>query len=166
MRNRREFLTGASSVAVTLAALGWARPARAAACPICKTTSLLLPLSGTFFHPRDPCVQAGENVALAGDVHVVTKVGQGFVVDLHLNMAGVDGTGQTSGSLYIGTGSNKFIGIQFPSEPCAPNPIRANFTLETTNGCASVPLPLTAQLCFAADGTLLPESTIVVGGVG
>ena len=162
MRNLRIWLL----IAVPLIAFAWTTPAWAPRCPGCTVTSLLLPLEGIVSTPGDPCVPTGEDVTLAGEVHVVTQARPNFVAMIHLNMAGVDGTGQTSGSLYIGTGSNKFIGIQFPSEPCAPNPIRANFTLETTNGCASVPLPLTAQLCFAADGTLLPESTIVVGGVG
>ena len=74
MHNRRNFLAATGSVGVAIAALGWTRPAWAL-CTGCKTTSLLLPLSGAIFFPPNPCVAAGENVALAGDVHVVTKVG-------------------------------------------------------------------------------------------
>jgi hypothetical protein len=110
--------------------------------------------------PGDPCVPAGEDVSLVGKVHVVTKAGPSVIAEIHLNMAGVDGVGQTSGSRYIGTGSNKF--VNFPSGPIVP--VEANFTLETTNGCASVPLPLTFELVFGSDGTLLPQSTVSVGG--
>jgi hypothetical protein len=94
---------------------------------------------------------------------VVTKAGPSIIAEVHLNMAGVDGVGQTSGSAYIGTGSNKFVNL--PPDPCIS--VQANFTLETTNGCASVPLPVTAGLCFAPDGTLQPppQSTVSVGGV-
>jgi hypothetical protein len=125
---------------------------------------LLLPLQDTTFIPPNPCVAAGENVSLAGNVHVVTSVGPNFVTDVHLNMAGVDGLGQTSASTYIGTGSNKFVDEQWPPSPVTPNPLVAVFTLETTNGCASVPLPLTFDLLLGSDGTLLPQSTVSVGG--
>jgi hypothetical protein len=74
--------------------------------------------------------------------------------------ASVLGTGQTSGNLYIVTGSTKFIGLQFPPGPVVP--VVANFMLETTNGCASVPLPLSFGLSFASDGTLLPESSVSI----
>jgi hypothetical protein len=95
---------------------------------------------------------------------VVTKVGLNFVTDIHLNMAGVDGVGQTSGSLYIGTGSNKLVDVIVQPQP-PPNRVQASFTLETTNGCASVPLLLTFELVFGTDGALLPQSTVSVGGV-
>jgi hypothetical protein len=164
MRNRRDFLTGAGSVAIALAAVGWTRPAWPQACSICKTTSLLLPLSGALFLPPNPCVPAGENVSIAGDVHVVTKVRSNQLFDAYLNMAGVDGMGQTSGSLYIGTGSNKFIGVQWPPDPITPATIVAIFSLEATNGCASVGLPVTFHLLFGSDGALLVDSTMSVGG--
>jgi hypothetical protein len=94
----------------------------------------------------------------------VTKVGSNQLFDAYLNMAGVDGVGQTSGSLYIGTGSNKFIGVQYPPIPITPATIVAIFNLEATNGCASAGLPVTFQLRFGSDGTLLAESTVSVGG--
>jgi hypothetical protein len=156
MHNRRDFLMVAGSAGASLAMLGWPRPVRANACSICQTTSLLLPLSGALFLPPSPCVPAGENVSIIGDVHAVTKVSSDWSFDLYLNMAGVDGVGQLSGSRYIGTGSNKFIGL------LPPNPCNAAFTLETTNGCASVPLPVTFQPVFASDGTLLPASTVTL----
>jgi hypothetical protein len=164
MHNRRNFLAAAGSVGVAIAALGWTRPAWALLCPGCKTTSILLPLAGAIFFPPNPCVPAGENVALAGDVHVVTKVGPNFLTNVHLNMAGVQGTGQTSGGLYIGTGSQKFVGVQFPFAPAAPVPLQAIFTLEATNGCASLPFVVTFTAAFSSDGTLLSESTASLGG--
>jgi hypothetical protein len=162
MPNLRNRLSVAGAIAVSLVAFGWTTPAWAPTCGSCTTTSALLPLQGVFHTPPEPCVPAGEDVSLAGEVHVVTKAGPGVIAEIHLNMAGVDGVGQTSGSMYIGTGSNKFVNI--PPQPCIS--VQANFTLETTNGCASVPLPVTAGLCFAGDGTLLPQSSSVsIGGV-
>jgi hypothetical protein len=122
-------------------------------------------LSGTFFYPPIP-IFPGENVSLAGDVHVVTHVGPNFIADIHLNMAGVDGIGQTTGDMYIGTGSNKVLAVQLVPNGVPPRPVRANFTLETTNGLASVPLPLTFELMLGSDGTLLPSpsSTVSIGG--
>src|SRR5882724_10969795 len=125
-----------------VAAFGWTRPAWAPGCPSCRTTSLLVRLSGTIFIPPDPCVASGEKVSLIGDVHAVTIVGSNRLFDLYLNMAGVDGVGQVSGSRYVGTGSNKFLSIQWPPGSVSPDPIVALFALEKTNGCASVPLPV------------------------
>ena len=104
-------------------------------------------------------------MALAGGVHVATKVGLNFLTDVYLNMAGVQGTGQTSGGLYIGTGSQKFVGVQWPPVPIFPGgTIFATFTLEPTNGCASLPFFVTFTAAFSSDGTLLPESTVSLGG--
>jgi len=162
MAHRQNWLSVAGLAAVALIAFGWTTPAWAPTCWSCTTTSALLPLQGIFHVPPDPCVPAGENVPLAGEVHVVTKAGPGVISQIHLNMAGVDGVGQTSGSMYIGTGSVNLVNV--PPEPCITVP--ANFTVETTNGCASVPLPATAELCYATDGTLLPQSSSVsIGGV-
>jgi hypothetical protein len=165
MRHRQHWLRRGGVLAVVVLAFGWVSPAWAPVCPGCKTTSLLLPLSGTFFFPPRP-VFPGENVSLAGDVHVVTHVGPNFVADIYLNMVGVDGIGQTTGDMYIGTGSNKVLAVQLVPNGVPPRPIRVNFTLETTNGLASVPLPLTFQLMLGSDGTLLPSpsSSVSVGG--
>lgn len=160
MNDRRSFLLTTGATAMTLARFGGTSPVLAATAAAFKTTSLLLPLSDVFFEPPNPCVAAGENVPLAGNVHVVTTFPpEPFLrtVNIYLNMAGVQGTGQTSGSLYIGTGSNKLIGVAYP-----PEPFLANFALEPTDGCASVTLPLSFNLVFASDGTLLPESSVSV----
>jgi hypothetical protein len=125
----------------------------------------LLPFAGAIFYPPSPIIPAGENVVLAGDVHVVTKVGPNFVADVYLNMAGVMGMGETSRDPYIGTGSQKFVGVQYPPGPVYPPvPIFATFTLEPTNGSASIPFVGTLTAAFGSDGTLLPESTVVLGG--
>jgi hypothetical protein len=150
-----------------LLAFGWVSPAWAPLCPsgCMRTTSLLLPLIGTGSVPPNPCVGAvGESVSLAGDVHVVTKVGLNFVTDVHLNMAGVNGVGQITGNMYIGTGSNRLLGVQLIPNQLPPDPVRAIFTLEPTDGCASVPLSLTFELVPGSDGTLLPSpsSTVAV----
>jgi hypothetical protein len=167
MNDRRAFLLTAGSAAMTLATLGWKSPVLAqTASPVLvrKTTSLLLPLTGVFFYPPDPCIANGESVALTGDMHVVTHVYPAepvlvpptpIRVNIHLNTAGAQGTGQ-SGTLYLVTGSPKFIGVAWPPQP----DLQANFALEPTDGCASVPLPLNFELVFASDGTLLPQSSV------
>ena len=70
--------------------------------------------------------------------------------NLHLNMAGVSGASRTSRDLYIGIGTSKQVGIAVPP---GPNAFTATFTLEPTNNCASVPLPLRFTLNFNSDGT-------------
>ena len=92
---------------------------------------------------------SGEYVSLGGEVHVVTLVRQGMVTDIHLNLAGVQGIGQTTGNLYIGTGSQKFSQVAGPI-PLGDMPVPALFTLEHTDGCASDQLPLTAHLAFGS----------------
>lgn len=133
-------------------------------CPACVLSNTQLALAGSFRFPPDPCLTTGESVSLSGNVHVVTKVDPTtFVGNLHLNMAGVNGVGQTSGDLYIGIGSNKRVGIAIPP---GPKVFTATFTLEPTNGCASVPLPLKFTLNFNSDGTLnAAASSVSVGGV-
>ena len=93
-----------------------------------KTSSLLLPLPDVsiFFVQPGPCVPSGEYVSLGGEVHVVTLVRQGMVTDIHLNLAGVQGIGQTTGNLYIGTGSQKFSQVAGPI-PLGDMPVPALF---------------------------------------
>jgi hypothetical protein len=168
MRYRQSWLRAAAAVVVLT--VGWASPAWAQSCAVCKTTSLFLPLSGVFFYPPTPIIPQGENVSLTGKVHVVTHVvdvvGGNFLTDVYLNMAGVIGVGQTTRKMYIGTGSNKFLGVAIPTEPVIPpNPIRASFILEPTNRGGSVPLLLKFLLVLGTDGTLLPSSTVTVDQV-
>jgi hypothetical protein len=123
-------------------------------------------LSDISLFPPTP-IAPGENVLLDGEVHVVAHVtavvSGNFLADLYLNMAGVDGIGQTTGNKYIGTGSNKFLDVSYPPDPIIPpNPIRASFSLEPTNRGGSVPLVLDFSLRFGTDGTLLPSSTVMV----
>jgi hypothetical protein len=143
-----------AAIAATLMILGPAVLVRAAGPAV---TSALLPLQGTVGLPGDPCLPAGETVSLAGEVHVVTKASPAAIAEIHMNMAGVDGVGQTSGNNFIGTGSAKLVNL--PADPCIT--IGTAFTLEKTDGCASVPLPVTAGLCFDSNWKLLPQSSSV-----
>ena len=167
MQNRRGWLRVVGLGGIVALALGWASPAWAPNCSSCTTTNLFLPLSGLFFYPPFPIVPSGENVLLTGDVHVVARVeavvGGKFLTDVYLNMAGVTGTGQTTGGMYIGTGSNKFVNVAFPGDPVIPpDPIHANFYVEAARRGGSVQLPLTFDLRFGTDGTLLASSTVSV----
>src|SRR5215469_11587307 len=167
MQNRRAWLRVAGVGAIVALALGLASPAWPQNCSKCKITNLFLPLSGLFSWPPDPILPSGENVLLTGDVHVVARVeavvGAQFLTDIYLNMAGVTGTGQTTGGMYIGTGSNKYVNIDYPpTTVIPPDPIHANFSLEAARRSGSVQLPLTFDLRFGTDGTLLPSSTVSV----
>jgi hypothetical protein len=171
MRYGQDWLRAAGVAAIVVLAVGWTSAAWAQSCAVCKTTSLLLPLSGVFFIPGNPVIPAGENVSLIGKVHVVTHVtavvGGNFLTDIYLNMAGVKGVGQTTGNMYIGTGSNKVLNFAIPGDPIIPgDPLRAAFMLEPTNRGGSVPLPLTFRLVLGSDGTLLTSSTVMVGQGG
>lgn len=128
-----------------------------------KTTSLLLSLpNGSIVGiPPGPCAPS-EGVVLGGDTHVVTQV-RSDGVDVHLNTAGIQGTGLSTGNMYIGTGSQK---LTFATPPDPNTPVNANFTLEHTDGCASTPLGLSFSLSFASDGTLLPSSSVFVTSFG
>jgi hypothetical protein len=170
MQRRRYWLQSAGTGAVIILALSWASPAWAPQCPSCKTTSLFLSLSGLFFYPPGPIVPSGENVLLTGEVHVVTHVeavvAGKFLTDIHLNMAGVTGGGQTTGNMYVGTGSSKLLNVVYPAGPVFPaGPIRATFSLEPTNRGANVPLPLDFALIFGTDGTLLAFIDGIGGGM-
>ena len=78
-------------------------------------------------------------------------------------MAAVSGVGQTTGNMYIGTGSNRFLSVQLtPNHQYPGGPVRANFNLEPTDGCASGSLSLIFELVPGSDGTLLPSSTVSV----
>lgn len=147
----------AAAGAMLLAAAG---PAAAQSKPVTTSLILSLPAGSIFFIPPGPCVPVGEPVALAGDVHVVTKASQGLVTEIHLNTAGMQGTGQSTGNMYVGTGSQKFTNLSNPPE--SDMPVNANFTLEHTDGCASDSLGLSFDLGFASDGTLLASSIVQV----
>ena len=86
----------------------------------------------------------------------MTLVRQGVLTEVHLNLAGLQGTGQTTGNLYIGTGSQKFSNL---AQPISGVPaVQANFTLEHTDGCASDPLPAIVSLAFDTAGNLTGDS--------
>src|ERR1700687_4639696 len=112
-----------------LLALGWARRAGAQEAaptkPVTSSLLLSLPTGSIFSVAPGPCMPAGDQVSLAGDVHVVTLVRQGMLTEIHLNMAGFQGIGQTTGNLYIGTGSQKFSNL---AQPVIDVPaVQANF---------------------------------------
>ncbi len=88
-------------------ALGWASPA-SAACAVCKTSILWLPLEGNFLYPPSPFVPAGETVAVDGDVlvvaHVDAVVAGKFQTDIYVATAGVTSVGQTTHNHYLVSG--------------------------------------------------------------
>jgi hypothetical protein len=165
MNYRRGCLARVGMATLPLLALGWAMPAGAQEVAPTKpvTSSLLLSLpTGTIFSVAPgPCAPSGDQVSLAGDVHVVTLVRQGMLTEIHLNMAGFQGIGQTTGNLYVGTGPQKFSNL---AQPLTDVPaVQANFTLEHTDGCASDMLPITAHLSFDTAGNLLSRTSIGLG---
>jgi hypothetical protein len=184
--------SGIAIAALVIAGLG-AGPAEAAGA---VTTSLFLPLMpGSVSILGGAC--AGDVVTLSGMVHVVSifnpnppPISQAPApppisqspgpppIKLHLNMAGVMGTGGT-GNTYVATGAQKFEGPDAP--PITPQgftivlgpegpPIRLSpdgppiFTLEGTGACTSqLQLPVSFKLVFDQTGHLLPTSTAGFG---
>ncbi len=165
MRNVRGWLRVGALAAVAVLSFGWASPVWAPTCPSCAITNVKLPLADTFFFPPAPCVTTGEDVSLTGEVHVVTVAGPdstgGLEANIYLNMAGVSGLGLTTRNMYIGTGANKFVVVT-----AAPGSADFSvlFTLESINGCGSVPLPLRFVLDFGSDGSLMGDSAVSVAG--
>lgn len=133
-------------------------------CITCVSSQAQLALTGSFAFPPGLCAPAGELVPLSGNVHVITRVNpKSLVGNLQVSLAGVSGIGQTSRDLYIGVGTRKRVGIAV-----APglNSFTADFTLEATNGCLSVPMPVKFALNFNRDGTLnASASSVSVKGV-
>lgn len=160
--------TGIAIAALLMAGLGPDAAQAAGA----VTTSLFLPLQGTVVFPGaapgDPC---HETVPLGGMVHVVSIVPPSPVtppspIKLHFNMAGVLGTGDTSGNTYVATGAAE-LDITPPSPIIPPSPITPPspiFTLEGTGSCAGkAQLPVSFTLMFDASGHLQPTSTASLG---
>ena len=133
-------------------------------CPACALSNADLPLVAIFPYSPGAGLPGGELVPLSGRVHVVTEVDPTTSVgNLHLNLAGVSGVGQSSGDLYIGFGTNEQLGATAAS---GPSVFTGTFTLEPTDGCASVPLPVKFTLNFSRDGSLnAAASSVTVGGV-
>jgi hypothetical protein len=130
-----------------------------------RTSSLLVPLapgSAVTVSPG-PCMPAGDVVPLAGNLHVVTLVRDGMLTEVHLNLAGVQGMGQT-GNLYIGTGSQKLAPLAQPVTGGTRVLAPGSFTLEHTDGCASDTLPAIVELVFDAEANLDPAQTECTGG--
>ena len=139
------------------------------------TTSLFLPLQGLVLNPNASCP---EQVPLSGMVHVVSifypsppPISQAPgppPIRLHFNMAGVMGTGLSSGSTYVATGAQD---VLIPNPPPItpqgfalsplPPPI---FQLEGTDSCAGqAQLPVNFNLMFDGSGHLLPGSSASLG---
>ena len=133
-------------------------------CLSCVSSKAQLALTGSFAFPPGLCLPAGELVPLSGNVHVITEINsKRSLGNLQLSMAGVSGIGQTSRDLFIGVGTNKRAGVRISP---GPNTFTADFTLEPTNGCASVLLPVEFTLNFNRGGTLnATASSVTVGGV-
>ena len=99
------------AAALLLLGLGGAMPTSAQNVTSTKpvTSSVLLPVlasgpKSTVVVWPGPCMPtvSTERVSLTGNLHVVTLVRQGMLTEVHLNIAGVQGIGQTTGNLYIG----------------------------------------------------------------
>lgn len=165
MRTSAEMRNWVLGGALVLPALVWTLAAAGDnLCITCVSSQAQLALTGSFAFPPGLCIPAGELVPLSGNVHIITRVNpKSFVGNLQISLAGVSGIGQTSRDLYIGVGTSKRAGTAIPP---GRNTFTATFTLESTNGCASVPLPLKFTLNFNGNGTLNgTASTISVGGM-
>ena len=115
---------------------------------------LMIPLTGTFSLPSNPCVTSGESVTFTGNVHVVTILRRDGKLFVHFNIANAVGTGQTTGDTYIAAGAHNY-----PPAPLSSSEVVLNhdFRLQSTQGCASQPLPITVTLDFASSGHVEPS---------
>jgi hypothetical protein len=113
---------------------------------------LMIPLTGTISLPPDPCVPAGEPVSFTGDVHAVAILHRNGALFVHLNLADVVGTGASTGDTYLGVGAHNFPHQSFSAQLV----LQHDFRLQSTEGCASQPLPVTVTLAFGGNGRVLP----------
>lgn len=166
-RNDRHGRIGRTGIAAALLllGLGGAMPTSAQNVTSTKpvTSSVLLPVlasgpESTVVVSPGPCMPtvSTERVSLTGNLHVVTLVRQGMLTEVHLNIAGVQGIGQTTGNLYIGTGSQKLSYAATPI-PVGNSSLQlppASFTLEHTDGCAADTLFVLVNLNFNTAGEI------------
>ena len=96
-----------AGLATLVASLG-AGPATAG--PSARTVSSRVSLAGTVFDQG-----AGEDVVLAGDLHLLTSISDGLV-DWHLNAGHVAGTGAATGATYVLAGADAG-SVEFPAGP-------------------------------------------------
>lgn len=108
IRRRSISALGLAGLATLAGSLG-VGPASAGPSP--RTVSSRLSIVGTVFDHG-----AGEDVALAGDLHLVTSVSDGSTIDWHLNAGHIAGVGATTGDAYVlaGAGAGS---VQFPPGP-------------------------------------------------
>jgi hypothetical protein len=120
-----------------------------------KKFSTLVPLTGTVAVSGDRCVPAGESVTISSGskVQVVAvRVGKASgnapnPHNIHTNMAGVMGVGETTGDDYIGQGSHRFTDVTQPINGTLT--LCATYRLVHTNGCAHSPLPVKFVAVFS-----------------
>jgi hypothetical protein len=121
------------------------------------TSPSFLPLNNAPFfvnYPTgSPCT--GEYVVLSGNVHVVTLVQPSDnTADIYFNAADISGMGQTSGTLYLAIGAAHLANQSVTLPGTFASSSLVSLTLQPTNGCASVALPLGFSLTFDSLGNL------------
>lgn len=82
----------------------------ATAAPSLRTVSTRVSIVGTVFDHG-----AGEDVTLAGELHLLTRVSDGLL-DWHLNAGHISGTGATTGEPYLLAGTDAG-SVRFPPGP-------------------------------------------------
>jgi len=131
------------------------------------TSNLFFPIGGTVFHPPSPCMPGGdgEAVQLDGRAHVVTQVvtGPASRYSIHVNLAGVAGTGETTGLSYRAVGAAR---VKISPGPPDVVAFSAAFDLVQAGACETVQggARVAGDLTFDREGHLL-ESTLGFGGV-
>jgi hypothetical protein len=123
------------------------------------TTSLFAPLTGEVTVSTDV-------LSVTGSVHVVTRCASSIPTDpcqIHVNLVGVEGEGQTTGLLYIAVGAGF---VELPPNPIVPVTLLVALLPVGTPGLPPNPiLPdelmrVTLQLAFDTAGTLLSVQAV------
>jgi hypothetical protein len=160
----------AAGVLVMVAlALGWATPGWAPNCPSgCRPTTTNIHLVLDDILHLSLADGLTDPIPLTGNVHVVAHAtpatGGTFDVRVLVNLHGVGGVGELTGTSYVAVGAERFEGQDVA--PSTHHEIIGAFALETLAPPDPVVPPnpvllLRVQLSFQADGTVV-EPTVAV----
>jgi len=109
------------------------------------TTNLMVPFDQTVSVTGDA---GSTDIALAGDIHVVSHVVPGEQANIYINLAGMTGTG-TDGVMYLGLGAFQLTDVLAAEQPPAIKPFTVPFSLVPVGVPADPGAFLTLNINFA-----------------
>ncbi len=151
-RSRASAMILAACVGLLLSVIG-VGAAGAASTP--ATDSRQIAFAGSAYLP-----EANETVDLAGSLHLVTRLTgseqTGWTLYWRANLDNTTGTGQTTGTGYVGSGADKGTVTLPPGPPVRSSPLQATFTLLPPGPPTHPPSPirLAVHLTYNETGQL------------